>query len=78
MAAMRLRDLPMRAKVSVALILASSWVLFEETIVDRHGLWRYMPHYKLGLPCVWDLGVGTAILAGLVFWSVRWGRRREP
>jgi len=37
-----------------------------------------MPHYKMDLPCVWDLAVGTAILTGLVFWSVRWGRRREP
>ena len=77
MAAMRFRDLPMRAKVAVAFILASSWVLFEETIVDRHGLWRYMPHYRVGLLCVWDLAVGTAILAGLFFWSVRLGQRRE-
>jgi hypothetical protein len=78
MPAMRFRDLPIRAKVAVALILASSWVLFEETVVDRHGLWRYMPHYKVGLPCVWDLAVGTAILAGLLLWSVGWRRRREP
>ena len=21
----------------------NAWIIFEETIVDRHGLWRYMP-----------------------------------
>ncbi len=38
-------------KVAVALTFFNSWVLFEETIVDRHGLWRYLPFYKIGLFC---------------------------
>jgi hypothetical protein len=41
-------------------------VVFEETIVDRHGLWKYMPHYRVGDPCVWDLGMALLIVAGMV------------
>ena len=40
-------------------------ILFEETIVDRHGLWRYMAHYHVGDPCLWDAGVVLAIAGGL-------------
>jgi len=24
----------------------------EEFVIDRHGLWKYMPYYKVGDPCV--------------------------
>jgi hypothetical protein len=49
--------LPLIAKIAIALTFINTWVIFEETIVDRHGLWRYMPYYRVGLFCVWDAAV---------------------
>src|SRR5881628_1599542 len=46
--------LPLIAKIAIAMTFLNAWVIFEETVVDRHGLWRYMPYYRVGLFCVWD------------------------
>jgi hypothetical protein len=31
--------------------MLNTWILFEETSVDRYGLWDYRPHYRLGTLC---------------------------
>jgi hypothetical protein len=49
-------------KIAIALTSINTWVIFEETVVDRHGLWRYMPLYRVGLFCAWDASVLTIIL----------------
>ncbi len=49
--------LPLIAKIAIAMTFINAWVIFEETVVDRHGLWRYMPFYRVGLFCVWDVAV---------------------
>jgi hypothetical protein len=49
--------LPLIAKIAIAMTFINTWVIFEETVVDRHGLWRYMPYYRVGLFCVWDAAV---------------------
>jgi hypothetical protein len=54
--------LPLIAKIAIAMTFINTWVLFEETIVDRHGLWRYMPYYRVGLFCVWDAAVFAVTL----------------
>ena len=66
--------LPLIAKIAIAVTVLNTWVLFEETIVDRHGLWRYMPFYRVGLFCVWDAAV-VAITLLLLLVSVRTFRR---
>ena len=68
--------LPLIAKIAIAVTFLNMWVLFEETIVDRHGLWRYMPFYRVGLFCVWDAAVFAVTLL-LLFVSVRPFRRRD-
>jgi hypothetical protein len=50
-------SLPLIAKIAIAMTFINTWVIFEETVVDRHGLWRYMPFYRVGLFCVWDAAV---------------------
>jgi hypothetical protein len=67
--------------VAAGLTFFNSWVLFEETVIDRHGLWRYLPLYKVGLFCVWDalaLALVAAVLAvvwrGNVGWREKLGR----
>jgi hypothetical protein len=49
------RDQPLVVKAAVFITFFNAWVLFEELVVDRHGLWRYLPFYRVGLFCVWDL-----------------------
>ena len=68
--------LPLIAKIAIAMTFLNMWVLFEETIVDRHGLWRYMPFYRVGLFCVWDAAVFAVALLLLVV-SVRPFRHRD-
>ena len=60
----------------IGLTLFNSWVIFEETIVDRHGLDRFLPHYRVGQPCVWDLTAALVIAAGS-FWFWRSQRRKK-
>jgi hypothetical protein len=40
----------------------NSWVLFEEFVVNRYGLWKYMPFYRVSDPCVWDLSATITIV----------------
>ena len=49
-------------KLGVAMSLFNSWVLFEETVVDRLGWWRYMPCYRVGRFCEWDVAAILVIL----------------
>ena len=50
-------------KLGVALSLFNAFVLFEETVVDRLGWWRYMPCYRVGRFCEWDVSAILIILA---------------
>ena len=68
--------LPLIAKIAIAMTFLNTWVIFEETIVDRHGLWRYMPYYRVGLFCVWDASV-LAVTLLLLLVSVARSRRRN-
>jgi hypothetical protein len=67
-------QLPLLVRVAVGLSLWNFWWTFEEFVVDRTDLWKYMPYYKVGQACVWDLSVGTLIVAGLVWASLRASR----
>jgi hypothetical protein len=51
----------------------NTWVLFEETIVDRYGLWQWMPYYRVARLCAWD--IGAIVLLGVVVWRLF---RRPP
>ena len=66
MKTLRTLRLPLIAKIAIAVMFLNTWVIFEETIVDRHGLWRYMPFYRVGLFCVWDAAVFAITLLLLV------------
>ena len=69
---MKFSELPLAMKIFAGLTAMNTWILFEETIVDRHGLWRYMPLYRVGDPCAWDLGALLSI--AIAVWLA--GRRR--
>ena len=65
--------IPRVVKFAVWLTFFNTWVLFEETVVDRYGLWPYMPYYRVAKLCSWDIGA-MAALGLLVFWFLR-GRK---
>lgn len=51
-------------------VLFNSFVVFEETIIDR-SVWRQsLPGYRAGTPCLWDLTAAT-LFAILVFFIFR-------
>jgi hypothetical protein len=70
--------LPLIAKIAIAMTFINSWVIFEETVVDRHGLWRYMPFYRVGLFCVWDAAVLAVTLLLLLVSVAPFRRRNDP
>lgn len=70
---LKFRDLPTSVKLATAVTGFSAWVLVEEFIIDRHQLDIWLPFYKVGNLCVYDLVV-AAIIVGA---SVYWGRRTQ-
>jgi hypothetical protein len=56
----------MMIKFAVWLTFFNTWVLFEDTVVDRYGLWEYMPYYRVGRLCSWDIGA-MALIGFLVY-----------
>lgn len=50
------------ATTAFALALFNTWVLFEETVIDRHGWWKRLPCYGRGVFCEWDVAAIVAIL----------------
>ena len=62
--------IPRIVTIAVWLTFFNTWVLFEETVVDRYGLWEYMPYYRVGRLCAWDIGA-MIVLGLLVHWTFR-------
>ena len=65
------RELPTVVKVATGVAFFTLWMCLEEFVIDRSGFWRYMPYYKKGDACVWDLAVFLLIVTGL------WGLSRS-
>jgi hypothetical protein len=55
------RQLPWTVRIAVGVAYYTAWACIEEFIIDRNGLWKYMPYYRKGEGCVWDLTVGLII-----------------
>jgi hypothetical protein len=70
--------LPLIAKIAIAMTVINTWVIFEETIVDRQGLWRYMPFYRVGLFCAWDAAVFAVTLLLLLVSVAPFRRHSGP
>lgn len=66
---------PFLLRMAVALTLFNSWVLFEEIVVDRLGWWRFMPCYRVGRFCEWDV---AAILVIFLVTALGFSESRAP
>ena len=69
--------LPGIVKAAVIVTFFNTWVLFEETVIDRYGLWQYMPYYRVAKLCAWDIGA-LALITWITFRALRHIRRPMP
>jgi len=51
------KHLPMIVRIAMWLVFNNAWWSIEEFVIDRRGLWKYMPYYKVANICAWDLAV---------------------
>ena len=68
----RFAQLPTIVKFSTLLTLFLAWVAFAEFFIDRHGLDRHLPFYKVGNLCPYDL----AVVVGLILVWIALHRKR--
>ena len=59
------KQLPLVIKIAVWIAFFNAWLSIEEFVINRQGLWRYVPFYKMADACVWDLVVALIITVGL-------------
>ena len=58
-------ELPRWVRIAAALSVFNTWVLIAEFVIDRYGLDAYLPFYRYGDVCVWDIAVIIGI--GVLF-----------
>lgn len=63
-------QLPLWIRLAAALTLLNTWAIIAEWGIDRYGLDEYLPFYRFGNICVWDV----AVLIGVVVLFVRSSR----
>jgi hypothetical protein len=54
-------ELPWLMRIVCGLALFNMWWSIEEFVIDRFGVWRFLPDYKVGQLCIWDLTVAVGI-----------------
>ena len=67
-------QLPLLVRVAAALSVLNTWILIAEFVIDRYGLDAYLPFYKYGDICVWDI----ALVVGLAVYFFRASRVPRP
>ena len=67
------KSLPLVVRISSLATWFIAWVLFAELVIDRHGLDAWLPYYRVGNFCPYDVAVIAAL-------GIAWIRlnRREP
>ncbi|PYT17546.1 MAG: hypothetical protein DMF51_02190 [Acidobacteria bacterium] len=72
MGTLAFKQLPLVVKIAVGVVFNNAWWSIEEFVINRYGLWKFMPYYKVADPCVWDLAV--AVITTLAIWRASAGR----
>lgn len=68
-------DLPWTVRIILGLAVFNLWWSLEEFVIDRFGIWRYLPDYKFGRLCAWDLTVAMGIVV-MVWWLSTRGKQK--
>ena len=61
-----LAELPVIAQFTIATSLFAGWVWIENYVIEPLGIWRFMPFYRYGRFCPWDIAAAVVILAMFV------------
>ena len=67
-----MRSMPPLAQLTSFMTLFMAWVMFEEWVIDRHGLDRYLPFYRVGNLCLYDFGM--VLMLGTLWFLLPRGR----
>ena len=59
------RQLPLGVRIAVGIAFFNMWMSIEELVINHYGLWKYMPFYRVGGACMWDLVVGMIIVIAI-------------
>jgi hypothetical protein len=59
---MRFYQLPFWIRLAAALTLLNTWILIAEFVIDRYGIDKYLPLYRYGDICIWDIVIILAII----------------
>ncbi|HEX6065424.1 MAG TPA: hypothetical protein VFZ04_14435 [Longimicrobiales bacterium] len=59
-------QLPLWVRMAAALTVFNTWVLIAEFVIDRYGLDEYLPFYRYGDVCLWDIAVIIALVTAFV------------
>lgn len=65
------RSLPLLVRLTTMLSLFLSWLLFAELVIDRHGLDAYLPLYRAGAVCPYEVAV--LLLLAASWWRLHQG-----
>lgn len=70
----RFAHLPLAVQIGTAFCFFLSWITFERLIIDRRGLWQYLPLYRVGNICVYDVAAITLICGCFIYAKASAGR----
>lgn len=68
---------PIALKCATALTFINTFVLIEEFVIDRQGLSQYLPLYKVGEFCVWDMVAISLAIGIVILWQQKDNRSRR-
>lgn len=60
--------LPFWSKLAIMLVPFMGWVMFAEFVIDRNGWDRFLPFYRFGQFCPYEVVVLSVLAAG--WWHV--------
>lgn len=63
------RSLPALAKFGIGAGILFLWTVFEHEVIERFGIDQYMPFYRVGGICAWDILAMATIYATFLYLS---------
>ena len=61
--------MPLWVRLASALAVLNTWVLIAEFVIDRYGFDRYLPFYRYGDVCIWDVIILAAVAIAFAVFS---------
>ena len=72
------RSLPTLAKFGIGAGILFVWALFEREIIERFGIYQYMPLYRVDGICAWDILAIAVIYGSFIYLSRRPSSEARP